>query len=218
MSKILARKSGKNAAELYLYDEIGASFFSSGVTAKEISDKLKGMGTVDTINVRINSIGGDVFEGTAIYNLLRNHGARIEVDIDAAALSIASVIAMAGDEVRIAGNAMMMIHDPWSGSIGTAEDMRSVADRLDKVKGLLAQTYSKRRGVDIDAVEKMMSDETWFTAQEAADHGFVDKVTDDAEVMVNLDAQRFSNTPRWAVNRARSGGSRSMYAARLLSI
>lgn len=218
MSKILARKSGNSTAELYIYDQIGACFFSEGITAKDTKDKLKEIGAVDSINVRINSIGGDVHEGVAIYNLLRSSGAQIIVDIDGAAISIASIIAMAGDEIRIAGNAMLMIHDPWSGGMGTADDLRKVADKLDKAKTTLSTTYSKRRGIDIDAVERMMSEETWFTAAEALSEGFVDSVTEDAEVLVNLDPHRFSNTPRWAVNRQRAGGSRSMYAARLMSI
>ncbi len=218
MPKILARKSATNIGELFIYDDIGASFFSEGVTAESVVEKIKALGPLDEINVRINSQGGEVFEGLTIYNYLRQHQARVTVDIDGAALSIASVIAMAGDTIRIAKNAMMMIHEPHTGVRGSAKEMRAMADRLDKVHDSLALTYSDRRNIDIDAISRAMAKETWYTAAEAAQFGLVDEVTSSVEVVANVDATRFLNTPAWAVNRAHAGGSRSMFMAKTLNL
>lgn len=210
MPKILALKN-RRAGELFIYDDIGENMFGAGITAKDVQAKLKELGSVETINVRINSQGGDVFDGITIYNQLRNSPARVEVDIDGGALSIASVIAMAGEEVRMAANAMMMIHEPWTGFRGNATEMRAMADRLDKVKDNLALTYSKRRDLNIDEVEAMMTDETWMKADEALRLGFIDKITDSVEVAVNLDKHQFVNAPQWASFRAGQPGSRSVY-------
>jgi ATP-dependent Clp protease protease subunit len=218
MPKILARKSATNAGELFIYDDIGSSFFSEGVTAESVVEKVKSLGAIDTLNVRINSQGGEVFEGLSIYNYLVQHPARVTVDIDGAALSIASIIAMAGDEVRIAKNAMMMIHEPHTGVRGSAKEMRAMADRLDKVHDSLALTYSDRRKIDIDTVSRAMAQETWYTAAEAAQFGLVDVVTSSVEVVANLDETRFLNAPAWALNRAHAGGSRSMFFAKTLNL
>jgi ATP-dependent Clp protease protease subunit len=218
MPKILARKSASNVGELFIYDDIGESFFSAGVTAEAVVEKVKALGSIDELNVRINSQGGEVFEGLTIFNYLNQHPARIIVDIDGAALSIASIIAMAGDEVRIAKNAMMMIHNARTGVMGGAKEMREMANRLDKVNDSLAITYSGRRGIDVDTVAHAMAKETWFTASEAAQFGLVDQVTASVEVVTNLDETRFMNAPAWAVNRAHAGGSRSVFFAKTMNL
>ncbi|HBB9192092.1 TPA: Clp protease ClpP, partial [Escherichia coli] len=116
----------RGAADIFIYEEIGGF----GVTAKQFAEDLKALGDVSHINLRIHSPGGDVFEGIAIYNLLRNHPADITVYIDGVAASMASVVAMAGDRVVMPENAMMMIHKPWGISGGNAGDMRDYADLL----------------------------------------------------------------------------------------
>lgn len=185
-----------DTADVLVYDQIGKSFFDEGLTAKSFAENLKALGKgIRTINVRINSPGGSVFDGTAIYNTLRSHGAKVVTHIEGGALSIASLIAMAGDERRMAKNGYIMVHDPVSFARGRADDMRKAADMLDKVKATLVDTYSERTGHDKADVAKMMSDETWLTAQDAKDLGFIDSVTDDVKAIAQFDPQSFTNVP-----------------------
>jgi ATP-dependent Clp protease protease subunit len=190
------KAKGKDAAEVLIYEDIGEGWFG-GVSAKGFADDLKALGDgIKTINVRINSAGGSVFDGVAIYNTLRKHGARIEVDIDGMALSIASVIAMAGDEIRMAENALFMIHDPWTMTWGNAGELREQADLLDKIKGTLVDTYVARSGRSAAEVSDWMAAETWMTAQEAQERGFVNSITGALKMAAKFDASRFKNPPK----------------------
>jgi ATP-dependent Clp protease, protease subunit len=160
------------AVELLLYDEIG--FF--GVTAKQFAETLSRI-EADTIHLRVNSPGGDVFDGVAMYNSLRQHPAHVVTHIDGLAASIASVVALAGREVRMAPNAFFMIHDPWGVTIGDADIHRKMAATLDKIAaGSIISSYQAKTGADRETIETWMDEETWFTADEAQDAGFVDVV------------------------------------------
>jgi ATP-dependent Clp protease protease subunit len=182
-------------AELMIYDQIGQTFWGDGITAKHVADELKKIGNAKTINVRINSIGGSVSDGIAIYNLLKRNSARIEVDIDSAALSIASVIAMAGDQIHMAKNAMFMIHDPWGMAHGNAVDMRKTADIMDQHKENLVTTYADRTLLDADKISALMSDETWYTAREAFEAGFIDDITEETQIVARFDPKIFNRVP-----------------------
>jgi ATP-dependent Clp protease protease subunit len=183
-------------ADVLIYQQIGNSYFEEGLTAKAFAENLKAMGKgIKTINVRINSPGGSVFDGTAIYNTLRGHGAKIVTINEGAALSIASLIFMAGDERRMAKNGYMMIHDPAGAVRGRAEDMRKMAEMLDKVKDVTCSTYADRSGHDKADIAEMMSNETWLTAKDAQELGFVDTVTDEATAVAVFDPQMFANVP-----------------------
>lgn len=189
------RMAGSKAAEIFLYDEIGGGFFG-GISAKQFADDLKDLGKIDTINVRVNSPGGDVFEGLAIFNQLKRHPANVIIDIDSVAASIASVIVMAGDTINMAKNAMIMIHDPFAISAGTADDFRKQAELMDTVKGTLVATYADRTGMDADELSDLMTSETWMTAQEAKANGFIDTITEDLQMAARFDMSRFKNAPK----------------------
>lgn len=167
----------EKSSELLMYGDIGESWWGESITAKSVADRLKEIGAVDVLNVRINSAGGSAFEGIAIYNQLVRAAPRIEVDIDGMALSIASIIAMSGERIRMAENAMLMIHDPWTLAMGDADDLRKTADLLDGMKDNLVTTYNRRTGIDRDELSELMAEETWFQAAEALERGFVDEVT-----------------------------------------
>lgn len=196
MSEFKIRMVSPKTAEMYLYADIGDSGWGSGISARQVIDELKALGKIDALNVRINSIGGDVFDGNAIYNALSRHPARIIVDIDGMAASIASVIAMAGDEIRIAKNAMMMIHDPWAMAAGSADDLRKRADLLDQAKTGLVSAYADRTKADAGKISEMMSDETWFTAAEAVEFGLADTVTEELRMAAKFDPARFKRAPK----------------------
>jgi len=172
MTKFYAlEKSNDGTATIHIYDEIGA--FGSG--SKEfLSDLAKLDG--QHIHLRINSPGGSVVEGTAIYNALRRHKGGLTVHIDALAASMASVIAMAGAPVYIADNALLMIHNPWTVSMGDSEQLRKEADLLDKLKSTLVNAYVRKTGMEQNQVAEMMDAETWLDAVEAVALGFADAI------------------------------------------
>lgn len=173
-----ARALADGAVELTLYGDIGPEAYGFEINATGIERALRGLGgEASEIRVRLNSPGGIVTEGHAIYNLLHQAKARVVIDIDGLAASAASVVAMAGDEIRIAENAFLMIHDPWSIAMGSAEDLRSEAAVLDKMAGAIAQTYAARTGQSVEQVTALMAAETWMTADEAVEQGFATSVT-----------------------------------------
>jgi ATP-dependent Clp protease protease subunit len=185
-----------NRGEIWLYDPVGSNFFGDGITAKAFQKELAALGKVNTINVHINSPGGDVFDGFAIYNQLAQHPARIEVDVDGVAASIASIIAMAGDEIRIAKNATIMIHNPRGFAAGDEKEMQRVSALLKTIKGNLVETYKDRTGNDPKTIEAWMDDETWFTAESALENGFVTSVTRETAVSACFDMLgEFKNVP-----------------------
>ena len=164
-------KSDNGEATIHLYDEVGA--FGSG--SKEF---LADLGKLDGqhIHLRINSPGGSVVEGTAIYNALRRHKGGLTVHIDALAASMASVIAMAGAPVYIADNALLMIHNPWTVSMGDSDQLRREAALLDKLKDSLRNAYVRKTGMEADRIAQMMDEETWLDAVEAVALGFADAI------------------------------------------
>lgn len=161
-------------ATIYVYDEIS----SWGISAKQFVKDLNEV-TAKIINLRINSPGGNVFDGAVIHNALKEHSATINVKVDGLAASIASVIAMAGDSIHMAANSMMMIHKAWTYAAGNADDMRKTADLLDKVDETIVTTYANRTAKGVGAIKQMMADETWMTADEAKSHGFADTIGDE---------------------------------------
>lgn len=164
------KAKGKTSAEILIYEDVGEGWFG-GISAKTFADNLKGLGDVKTIDVRINSYGGDVFDGLAIYNQLVQHKATITTHIDGVAASIASVIAMAGKEIRIAESGWLMIHDAWGMAVGNAAVLRDLAGRLDAVSQQLAGVYAARTGRDQDEIRSWMAEEKWFSAGDALDAG-----------------------------------------------
>jgi ATP-dependent Clp protease protease subunit len=162
-------------AEVLIYGDIGYGWYDEGITAESISNEISEI-DADTINVRINSGGGLVFEGLAIYQTLARHSANIIVHIDGIAASIASVIAMAGDEIRISEGANLMIHKPWSGVWGDATAMRKEADVLDQLEAGLINIYEARSGAKRSDLEAWVGAETWFLGQQAVDAGLADVI------------------------------------------
>ncbi len=159
-----------------IYDPIGFDWWTGeGVTAKRISAALRSIGDSD-VTVKINSPGGDVFEGLAIYNLLREHKGKVTVQILGLAASAASFIAMAADEIQIARAGFLMIHNSWTMAAGDRNDIREVADFLEQIDVTLADIYAVRTGDPIEAMRKLMDVETWMGGAAAIDAGFADSL------------------------------------------
>jgi ATP-dependent Clp endopeptidase proteolytic subunit ClpP len=159
------------SSEVLIYEEIG----SYGVSAKQFVADLAAISETN-LTVRINSPGGDVYDGIAIYNALASRKGTVTCQIDGLAASAASFIAMAGDTVTAHSSAMLMIHKAWGLAIGNDDDMRSTADLLTKIDGQIADLYAARSGKTSAAIMKLMVAETWFTADEAKAAGLVDEV------------------------------------------
>ena len=169
-------KALKDKGEVWIYEMIGEDFWSGGgVTAKNFQKELSAL-KVSQIDLHINSPGGDVFDGITIYNLIKNHPAEVTTYIDGLAASIASIIALAGNKVIMAENALFMIHNPMGHTQGTAEDMRKTADILDKVAETLIGTYVSKTGSTDAFIEALLDAETWMTADEALEAGFIDEI------------------------------------------
>lgn len=191
------RNADNGVAEVYIYEQIGEDWWTGdGVTAKQFAQDLRAI-TAANIHLHINSPGGLVFDGQAIHTTLRNHPATVTTYIDGLAASIASVIALAGDHVIMAENALFMIHDPSGGCLGTADDMRKMAAALDAIKDSIVTVY-ERTGQDRALLEQAMADETWYTAAEALQAGFVDEVAGPQQVAaaLTLDGLPFRNVGR----------------------
>jgi len=183
--------SVNDSTTVYVYDEIS----SFGINAKDFVSELNSVKTA-TINLRLNSPGGDVFDGITIHNALKRHPAKVHVQVDGLAASIASVIAMAGDQVRMAKNAFMMLHNAWCLTAGNAGDLRKLADTLEKFDTTIAKSYQDKTNAKESEIRKMMNDETWLSADEAFSKGFCDSIGDPAEIKARFDLAKFRNTPQ----------------------
>lgn len=160
-----------------LYDPIDSWGGDWGISAKELATALDELpDSVEEIRLHINSPGGEVFEGIAILNTLRSHKARVVAVVDGIAASAASFIACGADEVAMAKNSELMIHDAWGLCVGNAEDMRKLADELDHLSNNIASIYADKAGGTTDEWRAAMADETWYSAEEAVTAGLADRV------------------------------------------
>lgn len=181
-------EDGKSA-DIFLYDEI--SPYLPGSNAKDVVSQLKALSEVETLNVRINSPGGSVFEGMAIYNALARHPGTVNVFIDGLAASIAGVIAMAGKTISMADNAMFMIHLPSAVAFGTAPEMRKTADVLDQLKDTIATVFVNRTGKKRETVNNWMEEETWMGADDAKKNKLVDSIVTGVKAAAFADLTNF---------------------------
>jgi len=192
--KVVSR--GKDTADILIHEQIGADWFGDGLTSKSFAEDLAKLEGIRQINLRINSPGGSVVDGLGIYNTLAQHPARINVIVEGLAASMASVVAMVGDNITMGEGALMMIHSPWSFAMGNAEDMRKAAEVLDKFEGSLLDIYVKRTGLARADIKSMLAKETWFNGAEAVEQGFADEAAaadEEAAALVRTDnRERFT--------------------------
>lgn len=174
------RNKTATEAEIILYGSIGESFWDDSVSAKDFHNELKNLpATVKNISLRINSPGGDVFDGVTIYNRLKAHGASITVYVDGMAASIASIIAMAGDNIIMGEGAQIMIHKPWTMTMGNSQELADTIDRLDDIEEQMVSIYARKTGLGRSEIKNMLSKETWILSEEALDLGFATEIAED---------------------------------------
>jgi ATP-dependent Clp endopeptidase proteolytic subunit ClpP len=210
--RVKALKSG-SSANIEIDDVIDSW---GAASAKAIRGALKDTRDVPVLNVYINSSGGEVTEGLAIYNMLAMHGAQKVVEIGGIAASMASIIAMAGNKIIMPRNSWMMIHNPWSGICGESQDMRKQADLLDQFRDQLAGIYATRTGQELEAVLAAMAAETWMSGDEAKALGYCTDVAEPTKIAARFDARRFVNAPK-ALQRAKPKGQ-TMDLAELIAL
>ncbi|MEX6089284.1 head maturation protease, ClpP-related [Raoultella planticola] len=176
---IRAAKSDDNS--ISVFDVIGADWYGDGVTASRIAAALRAIGGADVI-VNINSPGGDMFEGLAIYNLLREYEGKVTVKVLGLAASAASIIAMAGDEVQIGRGAFLMIHNCWVYAMGNRHDLAQVAADMEPFDKAMNDIYGARTGLSSEAIEAMMNAETYIGGSDAVEKGFADRLLSADEI------------------------------------
>lgn len=184
----LVRAEDSADATLYIYDVIDAYW---GISAKEVAQAIAGLKATDTLHLRINSPGGDVFEARAISAAIAQHAGKTVAHIDGLAASAATTIASAADEVEIVDGGFYMIHNAWTLAFGNKHDLRETAGLLDKVDGAIIADYAKRTGATAEQIVQWMDAETWFTAQEAVDNKFADRLAEPAKAS-NSTARQFN--------------------------
>lgn len=211
-----------NPPEMLLYGPISSqqSWWEDRVTPQQFNKELAALGDVSEIVVRINSGGGDVFAANAIFTRLKDHTAKITVKIDGWAASAATIIAMAGDTIKIARNGVFMIHDPAMTVWDTfrAEDFEKMADELKVIKQSIVNTYAMKTGMGVDEIATLMSEEKWWTGDEAVTNGFCDElmfeeastvVENSSKIVVNstpIDISAFKTVPKMLLNSPHNPG------------
>jgi len=181
-------KASKGVVDVYIFDEIGMG----GVNAQGFIEEIKSFKD-SPMNLHINCVGGDVFDGMAIYNIIKKRTSKTTVYIEGIAASMGSVIALAADTVVMAENSLFMIHNAWGGAMGEAKEMKKTARLLDKISGEIADIYVKKTKLPYDKVKEMMDEETWLNAEEALELGFIDSISDAIKVAAKYDVSKFKN-------------------------
>lgn len=205
----LRAESTEQDATISIFDVIGYDWWTGeGTTAKRIAGALRSIGADKDVTVYINSPGGDLFEGLAIHNLLKDHKGKVTVKIIGVAASSASVIALAGDVVEISRAAFDMMHNSWVCACGNRHELREVADWLEPFDYAMADLYAERTGRPIKEMQKLMDAESWIGGAQAVELGLADSIIDISTSEGDVDAQA-SALKKMEVALARAGLSRS---------
>jgi len=186
-----------NEATMFLYDVIVSDDYWGGVSALTFAKELASL-DVETVHLRLDSPGGDVFASVAMSQAMREHKAQIVVHVDGYAASAATQLLMAADKSVISPGGMVMIHKAWTMAVGNADDMKATAGLLDKIDGQIADSYSAKTGIDNAEIIEMMTAETWMTETEAIDSGFVDALAEghpDKQNKTNWDLSAYAKPP-----------------------
>lgn len=189
------RAQADDEVDVYIYGDIVSNgWFETDVEAQRFVKEFAAI-EASRINVRVNSFGGEVFAAVAIHGAIQRHPAEVIAHIDGVAASAASVIVLAADQVRIAQGAFYMIHNGWGWAMGNKDEIRRYADLLEKTDGVITDYYERKSGQPREQIEEWMNAETWFTADEAFEAGFVDAVEDAEPVQAKGDLSRFKRVP-----------------------
>jgi ATP-dependent Clp endopeptidase proteolytic subunit ClpP len=195
MALRIENKAAQNTADIYLFDEIGESFFG-GVTAKEMQQAIESVKNSKSITLHINSPGGDFFAGLAIYNTLKKYRDKLTTSVEGLAASAASFVALAGSRVEMAESSWIMIHDAHSVVAGNAAGLREMAEKLDGFSDTISAIYSDKTGKSKEEMRDAMRAETWLNASDAKAMGFIDEINSQLKVAAHyVEPDRFQRAP-----------------------
>jgi ATP-dependent Clp protease protease subunit len=186
-----ARALAKRTGEITIFSDIG----DYGVTVQDFHRELTALGNLDELRLRISSNGGDVTVGSAIFSILKRNKAHKTVIVEGLAASMASVIAMVGDDILMPKNSQMMIHNPWGGIVGSGEQVISFGEALMGMQKQIVTAYTDRTGLPTAKVQKMMDRETWLTAERAVELGFATQVEEELQMAASFDVRKFKRVP-----------------------
>jgi ATP-dependent Clp endopeptidase proteolytic subunit ClpP len=186
----------ENVTEVMIYDEIGLY----GVNAKSFIEEIKGIPKSESVLLRINSPGGSVIDGLAIYDAVNRLPQKVTSRIEGLAASMASVIALAADEVIMSENSLYMIHNVWGGEVGESDDLRKAADLMDKMSDRLVNIYVSKTGKSEEQVRSWMDEETWFDSSEAFESGFINSIEEPIRMAAKFDIDKYNYKNKVLVN------------------
>ena len=199
---VVQNQSAEDPVEMLIYGQIGKDYYGEdGLAAKDFDAALKAIPQDKKILIRINSPGGNVWDGLAIYNMIRGSKDRVTCQVDGIAASISSIIALGGSRLQMPKSAMMMMHNPSAYAYGDADDLRQQAEKLDRHKDVLAGIYAEHCDMSAEEISDAMDKETWLTGAECLDKGMCDEVTEDEPVFNNFDLSCYRHVPAAVVNK-----------------
>lgn len=208
----------EKSAELILYGSIGSDEYWDDISDKAFKQDIENLGDVENIILHINSPGGSVFSAVAIANTLKNHKAKITANIDGLAASAATIITSACDTVKMPKNALFMIHNPITFAYGNNQDMQKTLEMLNKVKNSIIETYLNKAKTDKETLSELMDNETWMSAEEAKEYGFIDEILDENVEKEVIENKLIINNMAFDISRFKNFKEKKIQEPRVINI
>ena len=208
----------EKSAELILYGSIGSDEYWDDISDKAFKQDIENLGDVENITLHINSPGGSVFSAVAIANILKNHKAKVTANIDGLAASAATIITSACDTVRMPKNALFMIHNPITFAYGNNQEMQKTVQMLDKVKNSIIETYLNKTKTDKETLSELMDNETWMSAEEAKEYGFIDEILDENVEKEVIENKLIINNTAFDISKFKNFKEKKIQEPRVINI
>ena len=208
----------EKSAELILYGSIGSDEYWDDISDKAFKQDIENLGDVENIILHINSPGGSVFSAVAIANTLKNHKAKITANIDGLAASAATIITSACDTVKMPKNALFMVHNPITFAYGNNQDMQKTLEMLNKVKNSIIETYLNKAKTDKETLSELMDNETWMSAEEAKEYGFIDEILDENVEKEVIENKLIINNMAFDISRFKNFKEKKIQEPRVINI
>ena len=214
----LVKNDEEKSAELILYGSIGSDEYWDDISDKAFKQDIENLGDVENITLHINSPGGSVFSAVAIANTLKNHKAKITANIDGLAASAATIITSACDTVKMPKNALFMVHNPITFAYGNNQDMQKTLEMLNKVKNSIIETYLNKAKTDKETLSELMDNETWMSAEEAKEYGFIDEILDENVEKEVIENKLIINNMAFDISRFKNFKEKKIQEPRVINI
>ena len=214
----LVKNDEEKSAELILYGSIGSDEYWDDISDKAFKQDIENLGDVENIILHINSPGGSVFSAVAIANTLKNHKAKITANIDGLAASAATIITSACDTVKMPKNALFMVHNPITFAYGNNQDMQKTLEMLNKVKNSIIETYLNKAKTDKETLSELMDNETWMSAEEAKEYGFIDEILDENVEKEVIENKLIINNMAFDISRFKNFKEKKIQEPRVINI